>query len=61
MPPHLMYKILFPAKVFLLVLPGGVLEWVFVVEGHEEPEDGEEHDSVAGDHQQSSSPVNLKF
>jgi len=45
----------------LLVLPGGVLEGVFVVEGHEEPEDGQEHDGVAGDHQKSSSPVNLKL
>ncbi len=45
----------------LLVLPGGVLEGVFVVEGHEETEDGQEHDGVAGDHQKSSSPVNLKL
>jgi hypothetical protein len=45
----------------LLVLPGGVLEGVFVVEGHEEPEDGQEHDGVASDHQKSSSPVNLKL
>ncbi len=29
--------------------PAGVLEAVLVVEGHEEAEDGEEHDHVAGE------------
>jgi len=35
---------------FIRLTPGGVLEGVFVVEGDEEAENGEEHDEVADDH-----------
>ncbi len=56
---ELLQIILFLVRISL-VLPGGVFERVFVVEGHEEPQDGEEHDGVAGDHQHRGTPMNLK-
>ena len=41
-------------------LPWWVDEAVLVVEGFEKPEDGDEHDDVASQHQPTSSRRNLK-
>lgn len=42
------------------VSPGGVLERVLVVEGDEEAQNSQEHDSVSDDDQNRGAPVDLK-
>ena len=40
--------------------PARVVEPVLVVEGDEEPKDGEEHDDVAREHQAAGAPLDLE-
>ena len=48
-------------QVWQVLLPGGVFKSVLAVKGHEESQDGEEHDCVGSDYQTCSAPMNLQI